>query len=407
MQFSGASSIGRLSKAQPMSLDLKSPRSLAPCELVTFKIEGLGAEFVMPLGKGQSLEHQFQAYLKGIQSEHLSEDCGKIAESLLNKKVWQVSPEPSKPRVGVLMNDLFQLGESKRATLFGPIQRTGCQPVVILPMVFHRPELSREASFKLMNQVSQSLDGVLAPGGEDLDPKTYGASSRGSLRTHLDRDRSDMAFALGAIAGRKAYISAICRSHQMINALLGGDMIQDVQAEGYSSIDRHQTHHGIDGRQPFVLKEGGRKVFEHLVTLKPGSQIQQSASVGEWLTNSRHHQAVKTPGIGLEVSAHTTDPGTGKRLVEGTQGTAIITCQFHPEDMSYDEKAMRHVDIVGRRAQMIHHVKQLKSHKMPIHRSTLESWMQAKTQGGARLFQPSDYQWLNQGGFDFLQAMPV
>ena len=49
------------------------------------------------------------------------------------------------------------------------------------------------------------------------------------------------------------------------------------------------------------------------------------------LTNSYHHQAVKTPGEGFTVTGVLHDSTTGKDAIEATEAPNAITVQWHPE----------------------------------------------------------------------------
>ena len=80
-------------------------------------------------------------------------------------------------------------------------------------------------------------------GGEDIAPSLYNQLPHPKTYPNYDRDRIEvMAFAL-AVKHKKP-MAGICRGGQLINALLGGDMWQDVDGHWNGNHDCTDTETG-------------------------------------------------------------------------------------------------------------------------------------------------------------------
>src|SRR5581483_6614040 len=85
--------------------------------------------------------------------------------------------------------------------------------------------------------------GLLFIGGEDVDPKHFGAPRHPNLGTVVPlRDEVELALARRALADRKP-ILGICRGIQALNVALGGTLYQDIPAE----LPRAGNHYASRG----------------------------------------------------------------------------------------------------------------------------------------------------------------
>ncbi|MBQ6654815.1 MAG: gamma-glutamyl-gamma-aminobutyrate hydrolase family protein [Erysipelotrichaceae bacterium] len=152
-------------------------------------------------------------------------------------------------------------------------------------------------------------DGLVLPGGGDVDPRLYGQSNTFSkfVKPELDALERDC-LELFAEAGKP--VLGICRGQQLINVAYGGSLIQDLRSE--------IIHHDDGPDDVYHEVKAIRKSF---LTPLYGYRFK---------VNSSHHQAVIIPGTGFE-SVLIADDGT----VEATQHESlpIYTVQFHPERM--------------------------------------------------------------------------
>lgn len=85
-------------------------------------------------------------------------------------------------------------------------------------------------------------DGLLLPGGGDLDPSLYGQAPEGSGPSEPERDRREMDLCRRFLAQGKPVLG-ICRGAQVMAAALGGTLLQDVKGHDQAcGADRlHET----------------------------------------------------------------------------------------------------------------------------------------------------------------------
>ena len=152
----------------------------------------------------------------------------------------------------------------------------------------------------------QLCDGLLLPGGNDIDPRLYGQKPVCCRDADPERDAEELAlFRLYREAGRPIF--GICREMQLINTALGGDLLQDIP--GHDQVnDADQLHSSSAAPGSFLhLLYGPR-----------------------FTVNSAHHQAigrlaeglraVQWAGTVVEAVCHTSAPLWG--------------VQWHPERLS-------------------------------------------------------------------------
>lgn len=163
------------------------------------------------------------------------------------------------------------------------------------------------------------LDGVLIPGGVDVDPRHYGEEPRPGLGD-VDQELDAIELPLvRAAAGRGLPVFGICRGQQVVNVALGGTLYQDIVSDGVSSV----THD-----EPL---EKGRDFLAHAIEVEPDSRLRQLLGATRLPVNSFHHQVVRRIAPGLRVTA-TSDDG----LVEGLESAdgRVLTVQCHPEELT-------------------------------------------------------------------------
>ena len=165
----------------------------------------------------------------------------------------------------------------------------------------------------------EALDGVVLPGGGDLDPRLYGeVPGDACYDVSQAQDELDLAVARRSIdAGLP--VLGVCRGHQLLNVLYGGTLVQDMHQGSVA----HREPEPVHGAGPWawheVAVQGGSKVAglyggrSHAVTVKIASG---------------HHQAVARVGEGLVVTA-AADDGTVEALEDPERWVASV--QWHPE----------------------------------------------------------------------------
>lgn len=204
------------------------------------------------------------------------------------------------PRIAVTVDSQ---GPGKGYTnYFDRLVEAGAEPVVLVP-----------GTIDPMDALD-GIDGVLIPGGTDVDPARYGEQPLPELLTP-DAGRDDLEIALvRAALERDLPLLAICRGFQVLNVACGGRLLQHIPDDSHRALE--------NGRGPSRF---------HDVTITLGTLLAEIAGAGTRRVNSRHHQAV-LPGMiapGLLVSATSPDG-----LIEGLESPGhryAIGVQWHPE----------------------------------------------------------------------------
>lgn len=197
------------------------------------------------------------------------------------------------------------------------LERSGALPLMF-PLTKDKAEL---------DQCFSICDGILFPGGHDVDPAIYGQEKKDSCGA-LCRERDRMeSYLLDLVIEADKPLLGICRGIQFINASLGGTIYQDLAEEHPSETDHHMT-------PPY-----DRAV--HTVNIRPGtllSSILESANAIP--VNSYHHQAVKDLSPKLRPDAVSSDG-----LVEAVDMPDMkffLAVQWHPEfSFNVDENSRK------------------------------------------------------------------
>ncbi len=170
------------------------------------------------------------------------------------------------------------------------------------------------------------LDGLILPGGEDVDPQEYGEPEIPECgQIDQNRDRLELGIARIAIEKRLPLL-AICRGHQVLNVALGGTLWQDLAAQVPDSQPHACSH----------LEKENR--LAHEVELVAGSRLHTILGVETIGTNSSHHQAIRELAPGLVVTGRAPDGVI--EAVEIPEHPFTIGLQWHPERMVQQDPRM-------------------------------------------------------------------
>ena len=155
-----------------------------------------------------------------------------------------------------------------------------------------------------------SVDGILIPGGCDLNPALYHEKNTESQNINDSLDALEERVLQLAVTYKKPVLG-ICRGLQLINVFFGGSLVQNV-----SDCDVHQRVESID------------KV--HATTVTHDSFLYDIYKKESIMVNSAHHQSIKVLGTNLRAVQYCTD-GIIEAIVHET--LPIIAVQWHPERM--------------------------------------------------------------------------
>jgi len=223
-------------------------------------------------------------------------------------------PTEERPRIGLTLQR--HLGEGpvpvlvQNVAYFDAIIRAGGVPVGI-PVVD-----DVEAAIA----VADSCDGVLLPGGPDVDPAHYGMNVAQGCHVQIapgNDDRVELALGEWALAADVPML-AVCRGLQVLNVLLGGSLWQDLRVEGAT------TRAHVDPSRP-------RSAPAHVVRIEPGTLLSSLVRAEALEVNSIHHQGIRRLGTGVIASGWSEDG-----LVEAAEVPGAAFClgvQWHPEEM--------------------------------------------------------------------------
>lgn len=164
------------------------------------------------------------------------------------------------------------------------------------------------------------LHGLLLGGGADIDPAIYGGQPdiHGSLDKARDRFEQSL---LGNALARGLPVLGICRGTQLLNAVLGGNLHQDLRPLRHKTTNRHTA---------FAVRP---------ITIASGSHLHGVLGLSRCLVNSLNHQGINRPGLGLRVVAE--NPDNLVQAVEDEGPDFVIGVQWHPEYMPHHPRQQR------------------------------------------------------------------
>lgn len=195
------------------------------------------------------------------------------------------------------------------------IQKAGGIPIII-------PIIDDE---EVIASTIDAIDGLLIPGGMDLNPLSYHEDPMDKLgTTDISFDQWEYHF-ISKAKEKKIPILGICRGHQILNAYHGGTLYQDLSYRNEKTFLHAQ-------------KEASRSAVWHCVHFEEGSKLFELFGK-ELYVNSFHHQAVKDLAPNFRVTAKAND-GVVEAIEDTTDYPYMIGVQWHPEGFVKDSDIM-------------------------------------------------------------------
>lgn len=172
-----------------------------------------------------------------------------------------------------------------------------------------------------------STRGLLLPGSRyDVAPHRFGeepipqCGPADALRTAADE-----LLLADAFTHRKP-ILGICHGAQTLNVFCKGSLIQDLPTVLGAAVN-HAPGRDVVEAHPVRISPGSRLAA---ATRLPAGEQTTPARV-EVQVNSSHHQAIRTVGSNLRVTAVSPDDGVIEAVELDTPGHFVLAVQWHPE----------------------------------------------------------------------------
>ncbi|ANE81605.1 gamma-glutamyl-gamma-aminobutyrate hydrolase [Mycobacterium adipatum] len=169
------------------------------------------------------------------------------------------------------------------------------------PVILHPPAADPIAELPAR---LEGFDGVLLPGGADLDPCRYGAQPAAETTgTVAFQDDFDIGITK-ALLDSGIPVLAICRGMQVLNVALGGTLHQHLP-----EVMHHNSIHPVD--------------------VQDSSRLHGILGADRIEVSSYHHQGIDRLGRDLTVTATSADG-----VIEAVEHRCadIVAVQWHPED---------------------------------------------------------------------------
>ncbi|HYK52869.1 MAG TPA: gamma-glutamyl-gamma-aminobutyrate hydrolase family protein [Candidatus Eremiobacteraceae bacterium] len=227
-----------------------------------------------------------------------------------------------KPRIAVTVNPGEASDPAARKKYRDAVTAAGGEPVLV-----------DTTGGSTVAEMLAAFDGLLLPGGTDVDPTAYGGRSHPSVDV-ADPRRDSLELEAARFARRSGLPTlAICRGMQVVNVALGGTLFEDIP-------DQYEPSNGLRLRHQ-QTPDFGRHETTHEVDVKSGSKLAGIAGAAAIRVNSLHHQSVRRIAHGLEPVAHARD-GIVEAFELRSEHPFFVGVQWHPEELvGADEPSRR------------------------------------------------------------------
>jgi putative glutamine amidotransferase len=189
-------------------------------------------------------------------------------------------------------------------------------------------------------KILSTCQGILLPGSPaDIDPQKYG-ESRNPHSADPDADRAsvDELLIQDAFNLHKPVL-AICQGTQALNVWCGGTLIQDIPTQIGTAVN-HSPGRTVTEAHPIEITPNTRlaAIAKYCHPEHGKGSALPPLSIPEYV-NSSHHQAIRTPGDNLTVSARSPQDEIIEAVELASSDHFVIAVQWHPE-RSYDQSTL-------------------------------------------------------------------
>jgi putative glutamine amidotransferase len=234
----------------------------------------------------------------------------------------------SKPIIGIA----GEIYHHPKDTVFKNYERHFCGDAFVIKireaggialMVPYIQNFSKE----MISDYISSIDGLLIPGGDDIDPSLYNEQKVAECG-EFDRYLDNFHIALireAEVQGKS--LLGICRGAQIINVALGGSLYQDIKY-----FKKEIDHSDLKNYE----------YTTHNIKISDNTLLKKILKVDGTKVNSLHHQIIKKVADSLKANAYCEDG-----VIEGIESTNnnqfIIGVQWHPETMKETKGTMNNI----------------------------------------------------------------
>jgi putative glutamine amidotransferase len=191
------------------------------------------------------------------------------------------------------------------AGYYDSIAAAGGVPVVIPPV----------AEEEDLEQILDTLDGVVMVGGADLDPRRDGFMLHPSVRTMETRREDFDRMLMRLVADRRMPLFAVGVGMQLLNVSQGGNLFLHVPEDMPKALPH---------------KDPLDPAHRHGLEVVPGTIMERVYGEGEIRVNSMHHMACDAIAPGFMASARCPD-GVVEAIESVRDDWFALGTQFHPE----------------------------------------------------------------------------
>ncbi len=215
-----------------------------------------------------------------------------------------------KPLIGI--NAEFYANSRNKTTYsyvptgyFDSVMKSGAIPVIM-------PPYAEESDIE---QLLDSLDGVIMIGGGDIDPQRDGYMLHPCIRPMEDRRETFDRLLVRSIARRRMPFFGIGAGMQLLNVSQGGTLFLHIPEDLPEALPHR------DSMDPN---------HRHALEVTPGSLMEKVYGENEIRVNSMHHMAVDDVAPGFLLTARCPD-GVAEAIESIQEDWFAFGTQFHPE----------------------------------------------------------------------------
>ena len=270
------------------------------------------APMILPRLGGETAEQPFMRYQQALRSEP---GLKPVLKNLVIQQGRMQAFVLRAPSVLLIANDKDDMDKDPRRFFrFSDPIATGGVSSYLLPITsdLGLDDLQKR---RFHQELIQKFQGVVALGGDDVDPALIGQKQKHSVGFNRLRDASELAILRTFLRAANKFVVGICRGHQMILSLLDARyrLVQDIEAELKLPTHRNTFH---------VVQEISPKLTASMFPL-----------LNEGKVNSLHHQGFFDLPEDGPVRVTAVDENGIVEATEFKNGRGF-TFQFHPELMS-------------------------------------------------------------------------